>query len=135
MGHLRVSDALIINKLEEFVKLSHSGLVYYSIYGLAYSGVQVESVHSTIADRFNYPDKWIQLQAISALGLLQSKYPQVNQRLVDFIKVSSDEDIIERGLHSLHNMQPPLQYLRRVIVDRKFYEHPNTKIRNLARSF
>lgn len=135
LGHLRVSDSLIINKMEEFVKLSHSGLVYYSIYGLAYSGVQVESVHLTIAERLNHPDKWVNLQAISALGLLQSQYPQVNQQLVNVIKFSVDEDIIERGLHSLHNMKPPLQELRRVIVDRQFYEHPNKNIRDLASTF
>ena len=135
LGHLRVNDTPIIDKMEEFVKLDHAGLVYYSIYGLAYSGVQVESAHVTIADRFSYSDKWVQLQAISAVGLLQSPYPLVNKQLVDVVAVSQDEDIIERGLRSLHSMEPPLQYLRKVIVDRNLHKHSNKKIRDLARSF
>ena len=135
LGHLKVNDSLVINKMVEFLDVPHSGLIYYSIYGLAYSGVQADFVHMGIARHFNHPDKWLQLQSIRAVGLLRSENPQVNRALVEIVGSSEDEEIIYEGLHSLHYMSPSVDAVRQVIFDRKFYEHSNEKIKDLARSF
>ena len=135
LGHLRVNDSLIIDKMVEFLNVPHSGLIYYSIYGLAYSGVQTSSVHIAIAQHFDHPDKWVQLQSIRAVGLLKSEDAQVNRDLVAVVQSSEDEEIIYEGLHSLLYMTPSVDSIRQVIVERKFYEHSNEKVRGLAVSF
>ena len=135
LGHLKVRDSLIVDKMLGFLEFPHSGLVYYAIYGLAYSGTQSSSVHLAIAQHFNHPDKWIQTQAIRAVGFLKSQDRQVNQKLVDFVGTSTDEELIYESLKSLYQMAPSIGSLRRIIVDRKFHEHSNNKIKNLALSF
>ena len=135
LGHLKVNDSHVINKMVDFLNIPHSGLIYYSTYGLAYSGVQADYVHLAIAQHFDHPDKWVQLQSIHAVGLLKSKNSQVNKELVTVVRSSEDEEIIYAGLHSLFYMNPSVDSIRQVIVDRKFYEHSNEKIRELAVSF
>lgn len=135
LGHLKVNDSLIIDKMVEFLDVPDYGLIYYSIYGLAYSGVQKSSVHLAVARHFNHPEKRLRRQSIRAVGLLKSKNPQVNKKLVDVVRLSKDDDIIADGLLSLKYMSPPIKSIRQVIVDRKFYDHPNEEIKALARSF
>lgn len=135
LGRMRVNDSLIIDKMVELMNLQHTGLTYYSIYGLAYSGVQREDVHLAIVGYIQHPDKWIQLQSIRALGFLRSQYPRVNQKLVNLVRESEDEEIIYESLQSLHNMAPDTQAIRQVIVDKKLYEHTNSKIKELAVGF
>ena len=135
LGHLKVNDSLIVDKMLELLSYSHSGLIYYTIYSLAYSGIKNRSVHRAIANHFNHHDQWIQLQAIRAVGFLKSEDAHVNKMLIEVVKNSQNEKIIYEGLHSLHYMSPSIRDIRQVIVDRKFYEHSDRKIRNLAVSF
>ena len=135
LGRMRVNDSLIIDKMVELMNMQHRGLTYYSIYGLAYSGVQRKDVHLAIAGHIQHPDKWIQLQSIRALGFLRSQYPEVNQRVVNLVRKSEDEEIIYESLQSLHHMAPDTESIRQVIVDKKLYEHTNVKIKELAVAF
>lgn len=135
LGHMRVNDSLIIDKIVEIMNLGHTGLTYYSIYGLAYSGVQREDVHLAIVGYARHPDRWIWLQSIRSVGHLRSQYPEVNRKLVDLLRTSENEEAIEESLRSLHNMAPDQQKLCQVIGDRKLYEHRNSKIKDLAGKF
>ena len=140
LGHLRVNDSLIIDKMEAFLAIPHSGLLYYSMYGLAYAGIQRKSVHLSIAKHFNYPDEWVQLQAIRSVGLLKSKYAQVIEQLIARVEGSKDEKIVYEGLHSLRYMVSAadpvhLDSIRQLIVKGKLHEHSNEEIKRLARSF
>jgi len=135
LGHLKVNDSLIIDKMISFLDIPHSGLVYYSIYGLAYTGIQNRSMHRSIARHINNSDKWIKLQAIRAVGLLKSKDEQVSNILLQLVRVSKDEEIIYEGLKSLYYMQPPVEAVRQVIINRKLHKHSNTDIRNISLSF
>ena len=145
LGHLNVSDMAIINKMVEFSKIPHAGLVYYSLYGLAYSGVQSSSVHQDIAYHCNNPESWfqklaykdrkaIQRQSILALGHLKSKDPVANQKLASCINSSTDEEIIQEGLKALYYMAPHLTDIKKIIWNRKFHEHSNEDIKKLALS-
>ena len=135
LGHMRVNDSLIIDKMVEIINLGHKGLTYYSMYGLAYSGVQREDVHLVIVGYVRHSDRWVWLQSIRSIGQLRSQYPKVNQKLVDFLKESENEEAIEESLRSLHNMAPNMQELCQVIADRKLYEHRNSQIKELAGKF
>ncbi|MDE0118693.1 MAG: hypothetical protein OXM55_01635 [Bdellovibrionales bacterium] len=143
LGHLHVSDMAIINKMVEFSKIPHAGLVYYSLYGLAYSGAQVSASHQAIAYHCNNPESWfqklsyqdrkaIQQQSILALGHLQSKDPATNKTLASCIHSSTDEDIIQEGLKALYYMAPHLTDIKQTIWNRKWHEHSNENIKQLA---
>ena len=135
LGHMRVNDSLIIDKMVEIMNLGHKGLTYYSMYGLAYSGVQREDVHLAIVGYAWHPDRWIWLQSIRSVSQLRAQYPSVNQKLVNFLKESENEEAIKESLRSLHNMAPDIQKLCQVIADRKLYEHKNSEIKDLASKF
>ena len=143
LGHLRVNDMAIINKMIEFLKIPHAGLVYYSLYGLAYSGAQLSSSHQAIAYHCHNPESWfqklsykdrkaIQRQSILALGHLQSKDLIANQTLAKCIYFSTDEDIIQEGLKALYYMAPHLTDIKQTIWNKKWHEHPNENIQKLA---
>ena len=135
LGHLKVNDKLIIDKMVEFLTIPHYGLVYYALYGLAYSGVQDCSVHLAMAKHIHHSDNWVHLQAIRSLGLLKSQCSQVNAQMVNFVESVQDEELIYESLVSLYHMNPNVQSLRQIIIKRKFHEHSNQKIKDIAISF
>lgn len=135
LGHLKVTNSLIIDKMESFLNFSDLGLVYYAIYGLTYAGVNRHSVHLNIAQYFNHKNKWIQLQSIRSVGFLKSQNKEVNQKLIDVLQESTDQDIIYESLQSLYNMAPDLKKLKKIILLRKLNKHSYLKIKKLALLF
>ena len=135
LGHLRVNDLPIIERMESFLDMPDPGLVYYAMYGLAYSGVQKSSVHQAIARHCDNPDGWLRKQSIRSLGHLQSRDAVANSRLVQCIESAEDEETIYEGLNALYNMFPAVEDIRQVILDKKLHEHPDPQIRNLSLQF
>ena len=135
LGHLKVKDPTIIREMIRFLHSDDNGLVYYAIYGLAYSNQRNLIVHLDIVQQVQHSDPNVQIQALRALEFLESQYPQVNNILVSFLEQSIDQVIIEESLRTLQKMNPDLAVLRRVIEIRGFKEHHNLKIKQLALSF
>ena len=92
-------------------------------------------IHRSIAQHLSHPDPWIQLQAVRALGFLESKDRETNQKLVAFLTETKDEEMIYESLNSLRQMAPPLEVLRQAIFNKGIHEHSNPGIRQLAYSF
>ena len=135
LGHLKVNDSLTVQAMEDLLKGEHKGLIYYTIYGLASSGIQLDSTHLAIARHFNHENPWIQRQAIRAAGKLKVQHSEVNQQLVTKISSLEDEQILRESLRSLYNMRPSISRLRQIIRKRELYDHENPEIRQLSQGF
>lgn len=135
LGHLNVDDSLVVDAMTELLNLNHEGLIYYAMYGLSYAQVADPRIHQAIAQHLSHPDPWIQLQAVRALGFLQSKDRETNQKMVAFLSEAEDDEMIYESLNSLRQMAPSLEALRQTMFDRGIHEHSNPEIRQLAYSF
>ena len=144
LGHLNVSDSAIINRMVYFLKNTpeHYGLVWYALYGLAYSRVKDSSINRLIAhyvyNSQSHTDngQWVQLQAIKTLHFLQAQEPEVGQQLVRVVQTSTDAEILLSALQALYQIRnPPLRVLRQAIVRRRLNIHRNQNIQQLAQCF
>ncbi len=144
LGHLNVSDSLVIKKMEDFLNLQppHYGLIWYALYGLAYSHVNDEHIHNSIAYHvYNQNIKseygqWVQLQAIKTLQFLKIQNATAISQLIKVLKTAYDFKILLATLQTLYQMDhPPLRELRSIISKRNLRNHANPEIRKWTNCF
>ena len=135
LGHLNVSDALVVSAIARLLSLPYDGIVYYAMYALSYARTADPEIHRAIARHLNHANPWIQLQTVRALGFLKSTDEEVNQQLIQFLAKTEDEEMIYESLKSLRQMRPSLKLLKQAVLERELYKHANSDIKALAHSF
>ena len=76
LGHLGAEDPAVLNRMMLFLSSEDEGLVYYALYGLAYSRVKSARIQFEIIKQIHHPDFWIRLQAVRTveyLGLVRQE--------------------------------------------------------------
>ena len=145
LGHLNVSDALVVDRMVEFLKSKppHYGLIWYAIYGLSYAHIKDVEIHRTIAKHIYYPPekqndktRWVQLQAVRSLAFLKVQDQKIGEWLAYTLHTSMDEEIVLETLKALYQMKhPPFQKIRKAIQERKLRQSDNKVIRHYAHCF
>ena len=144
LGHLNVSDALVIDRMEYFLRHKpwQYGLIWYAMYGLAYARVSRPQTEQAIAyhlyneNSHTSQGRWVQLQGIKTLHFLKTQDSYAARQLVKVLQTSRDPEVLLAALKVLYQMQsPPLKSLRQVIYNRKLNQHSNAEVRKWALFF
>lgn len=70
LGHLGAEDSAVLNQMMQFLSSEDEGLVYYALYGLAYSQVKSVQIQFEIVQQVYHSNFWIRLQAVQTLKYL-----------------------------------------------------------------
>ena len=108
LGHLRVHDKPILETMAEFLSKEDDGLVYYALYGLAYSRVRDSKIQFEIVKKMYHVNSWIRLQALHALdylGLFQQE-ELLRQLLREMLETEPSETVILAGREILRKVVP-----------------------------
>ncbi len=135
LGHLKVTDSLVVDRMVEFLNAPHPGFIYYALYGLAYARVKSHKIHREMAAHIYNTDRWIQLQAIRSLSFLKSKDTKINKAFVELLRHNQNTEVIYELLQALKNMDPNRKALLSVLRDRHLVFHPQARMREAASFF
>ena len=72
----------------EFLNSEDLDLIYYTLRMLGQSQIEDYSAHKKIAFFLTNQDKWIQKEALEALGYLKTPYKDIQQEVIDLLSVS-----------------------------------------------
>ena len=136
LGHLRVNDSLVVQRLRQFLNAPDEGLVYYSLYAFAYSGLRGASLHKEIASKVTHPNRWIRIQAVRTLGLLGSSDEEAVGILMHSLARShQDTEMMVELLKALKNMPSAHQSVAHLVRDQHLLLHPEESLRQAALPF
>ncbi len=114
LGHLDVSDSITVETIAKLLHLeSFPGLLFYSMYALAYARVKDYRIHREIAKHANHKDKWIQLQAVRTLNKLKSGDLQSYNDVKQLVESTKNDELFLEALQTLYVMENSSPTLKR----------------------
>ena len=139
LGHLDVDDSLVVDRMRMILNnVRDPGLIYYSLYGLAYAGAADPEVHKAMAVHLEHSDPWVRLQAVRSFAFLKVTDSENHRKLLKLLARAEELEIIHDILMFFNTVALEahvLKELQQVILNKNLNQHSNSEIQSLAQSF